>query len=99
MIHMREDKTKTSELFIGQIVKSKAGRDKGEVFLVYEILDPAHVLIVNGSSRPIETPKKKKIKHLQKYNLVINGFSELKQDVNFNNALIRKLIEIEVNRR
>lgn len=53
---------------IGQIVRSKAGRDKGRVFVVVGNADNLHVLIADGDLRKIEKPKKKKIKHLQKYN-------------------------------
>lgn len=53
---------------IGQIVRSKAGRDKGRVFVVVGNADNMHVLIADGDLRKIEKPKKKKIKHLQKYN-------------------------------
>ncbi len=50
----------TSDLSIGQVVKSRAGRDKGRVFLVLEILDDKHVLVVDGDLRRLEKPKKKR---------------------------------------
>lgn len=60
----------TGELYLGQIVSSKAGRDKDRVFAVVAILDDRHVLIADGDLRKIEKPKKKKVRHLQKYNTV-----------------------------
>ena len=33
---------------IGKIVKSKQGRDKGKVYVVYEIVDNDFVKLVNG---------------------------------------------------
>jgi len=33
----------TDDLRIGQVVKSKAGRDKGRIFVVIEIIDDQYV--------------------------------------------------------
>jgi len=60
----------TGELCLGQIVSSKAGRDKDKVFAVIDIIDDKYVLIADGDMRRIERPKKKKVKHLQKYNTI-----------------------------
>lgn len=49
---------------LGQIVHSKAGRDKGKYFIVIGIVDDNYILIADGNLRKISNPKKKKIKHL-----------------------------------
>ena len=49
----------------GSVVIAKAGRDKGKVFAVTEILSDREVLIADGRSRPLERPKRKNIIHLQ----------------------------------
>ncbi len=79
---------------VGQVVKSKSGRDKGRVFLVYEILNEDYVLIVDGDLRKVDKPKKKKIKHLSFYNKVLPEIN-YRKDNNFSvkNAYIRKLLE------
>ena len=46
-----------------QIVFSLAGRDKGRLFLVMEI-EPNFVYLVDGKLRKVESPKKKRIKHV-----------------------------------
>ncbi len=46
------------------IVVSRAGRDKGKIFFVLEE-DGTFAYLANGKERKIETPKKKKLKHLQ----------------------------------
>ena len=46
----------------GDIVKSINGRDKGRALFVLEV-DGAYVLLVDGKSRRIEHPKRKKEKH------------------------------------
>jgi len=84
----------TNDLEIGQVVRSKAGRDKGNVFLVLKILDEKHVLVVDGDLRKVEKPKKKKVKHLVVYNTVLRDFqSRLESNMEVNNAYIRKLLE------
>ena len=52
------------EITIGQLVFSKAGRDKGNPFLVVETADQ-YVYLVDGKMRRLDQPKKKKIKHIQ----------------------------------
>jgi ribosomal protein L14E/L6E/L27E len=84
----------TSDITVGQVVKSRAGRDKGNIFLVLEIVDEDHVLIVDGDLRKLDNPKKKKIKHLTVYNTVLPELKyKLDNDMKVNNAYIRKLLE------
>lgn len=54
-----------SDPVIGRVVYSKAGRDKGKVFIIIGIVDEDFVLIADGDIRPAEKPKKKRIKHLK----------------------------------
>lgn len=48
----------------GTICTSLAGHDKGEVFVIIGE-DGEYVLLVNGASRPLAKPKRKKKKHIQ----------------------------------
>lgn len=48
----------------GDIVCSKAGRDKGRYFVVMGVLDEQYVAICDGALRKVDKPKKKKLKHL-----------------------------------
>lgn len=52
------------EITLGQIVHSRAGRDKDRYFIIVGIIDNDYVLLADGSIRKIGNPKKKKIKHL-----------------------------------
>lgn len=72
---------------IGQLVRSIRGRDKGTVQVVVDLLDDSHVLVVDGKRRKLDTPKKKKIKHLQRYNTIIDL-----TDVD-NDCKIRKILK------
>lgn len=84
----------TTDLQIGQVVKSKAGRDKSRVFVISEIIDDSFVLVVDGDLRKLNSPKKKKIKHLVVYNTVLEEFANmLKSNKKINDATVRKLLE------
>ena len=49
---------------IGMLAKSKAGHDKGHVYVIYEV-DETYVYLVDGKIRTLSNPKKKKRKHVQ----------------------------------
>ena len=84
----------TDDLEIGQIVKSKSGRDKGRLFLVYEIVDQDYVKLVDGDLRKLDNPKLKKTKHIAPYNTVVVEFKEMLDDnVELNNSHIRRILE------
>ncbi len=52
------------EISKSDIVLSEAGRDKGMLFFVIDT-DGVYVSLANGKERKIETPKRKKIKHVR----------------------------------
>ena len=58
------------ELNAGDIVCSKAGRDKGKYFVVVATDGSEFVYICDGKLRKVDKPKKKKIKHLAKTSYV-----------------------------
>ena len=53
------------------IVRSKAGRDKGQWMAVLSI-EGEFAVVANGRSRPIERPKRKRCKHLAPTGRVLN---------------------------
>ena len=79
---------------IGEFAKSKAGHDKEEYFIIINI-EKEYVYLVDGKSRPLDKPKKKKIKHIQVINLVDD---ELQQKIDTNLILrdedIKRAIKI-----
>ena len=52
----------------GIVVISKAGKDKGLRFVIMQC-DGLFCLIANGKLRPVEKPKRKKLRHLQLTNM------------------------------
>ncbi len=53
----------------GSVVRSIAGRDKGDLFIVL-LREGNFVYLANGELRKVDRPKKKKLKHLQGTNSV-----------------------------
>jgi len=58
-------------MIVGQIVISKMGRDKGHAMIVMSV-ETDYVHVVDGKRRPIDKPKKKKTKHLQHTNSIVD---------------------------
>lgn len=84
----------TSDIHLGQVVRSKAGRDKRKVFIVLNVIDDEYVLIADGDYRRVDNPKKKKIKHLIVYKTIIEDLNEkLRDQQKINNAYIRKALD------
>ena len=82
------------DIHISDVVVSTAGRDQGAWFYVIDE-DPVYLMLANGKDRPLDKPKQKKRKHVQKVlrsetrvaekirsgNKVLNG--ELRRDLAF----------------
>ncbi len=49
---------------IGLFAYSKCGRDRKRLFCVVDVIDEDFVLIADGKLHKIESPKKKRLKHL-----------------------------------
>lgn len=62
------------EFKTGQIVVSKAGRDKGKL-LVVTGFEEGSVLVCDGKERPLERAKKKNPRHLNKTSMEIDESS------------------------
>ena len=52
------------EIHKSDIVLSEAGRDKGMLFFVIDT-DGVYVSLANGKERKLETPKRKKLRHVR----------------------------------
>lgn len=81
-----------TDYVIGQLVFSKSGRDKGRLFVVTSV-EGEYLYLVDGKLRKIETPKKKKKKHVQKTNHVIETIKEkIQEESKLNNMDVRKAL-------
>ncbi|MBR2742921.1 MAG: RNA-binding protein [Clostridia bacterium] len=54
------------DIIISDIVRSLNGRDRGRLFIVVGFPKENHVSIANGKQRKIESPKIKKLKHVER---------------------------------
>lgn len=80
------------DISIGQLVISKAGRDKGKHFLVVEVAGE-YVYLVDGKSRRLDQAKKKKIKHIQPTHWISHTLvEEIQSYSKLSNADIQKEI-------
>lgn len=79
-------------LEVGQIVFSKSGRDKGRSFIVVSV-EEEYVYLADGDLRKVENPKRKKNKHIQRTNDVIDWIKQKIIEENVSNADIRKEIK------
>lgn len=83
-----------TDILVGQVVRSKAGRDKGRFFVVCEVLSEDMVCLVDGDIRPLERPKKKKVKHLARTKTVIPEMGDILEDPDQRyNAFIRRSLK------
>lgn len=83
-----------NDSLIGRVVYSKAGRDKGQFFIIVEYIDENYVYICDGDTRKIENTKKKKIKHLAFTNLIADNIKELLiTNSNISNSTIKKFLQ------
>ena len=79
---------------VGQVVRSTAGRDKGQFMVVVAVVDENFTLVCNGKLRKVSNPKKKRIKHLAKTNhIVIEIHEKILNGNKITNAEIRKILE------
>lgn len=82
------------EISLGQIVSSRAGRDKDRYFIVVDIIDKEYVLLVDGSLRKTGNPKKKKIKHLKVHDFLADSIKDkLTNKENILDADFRKCLQ------
>ena len=84
----------------GQVVYSKAGRDKGKTFLVVSLIterNGEYAYLTDGKARPLIRPKKKKLKHIQPTNTVLTEVLELQKNKNILDADIRKALKPYLN--
>lgn len=59
---------------IGMLAKSKAGHDKGSIYVITDA-DETYVYLTDGRLKTIDKPKRKKWKHIQ----IINRKSDISQ--------------------
>ncbi len=62
--------------WVGRLVYSKAGRDKGRPLIVVRVIDDRLVMVVDGDLRTVAKPKVKNVRHLQATNRFAPAIAE-----------------------
>jgi large subunit ribosomal protein L14e len=83
-----------SDITLGQIVHSKAGRDKDKYFVIVGIVDDEYVLIADGNYRKVLNPKKKKVKHLVMHDILIETIkTKIMDKISLNDSELNKCLQ------
>ncbi len=88
------------DIEIGRLVYSKAGRDRGRPFLIWQIAGDKRVYVVDGILRRVHKPKLKNIIHLQTVNRGDPSIAErLNRGEKITDLEVRKIIERLIKRQ
>jgi large subunit ribosomal protein L14e len=80
------------EIILGQVVISKAGRDKGDYFVVMDIKNE-YAFLADGHNRTLDRLKAKKFKHIQPTNDIIDGIkNKIENQLKIANLDIREAL-------
>jgi len=63
---------------IGKVVLSKTGRDKSHIYVIIGHLSDDYVILSNGSTKTVQMPKKKNLKHI---NVLDDVDDEIKESI------------------
>ncbi len=80
---------RATDLKVGTVVCSKAGRDKGRFFAVVSLCGE-YAEIANGALRKISAPKRKKLRHLAPTSTVLES-AALSDDKQLYDAISRSV--------
>ncbi len=89
---MQEGRNKIFGIEAGQIVRCTAGRENGLFMIVCDVVDENFVLLTDGRTRKFISPKKKKIKHIQKTNTVVRELIPAIKDGSVTDKAIRNAL-------
>ena len=79
------------DIVTGSAVYSRAGRDKGGLFIVISCKD-GYAYMSDGDKRKLHNPKKKKIKHLNRTNFVSEEIAAAIETGMVEDYMIRKAL-------
>lgn len=79
-------------IMVGTIVKSIAGHDQNNLFVIVNV-ENEYVYLVDGKTRLLSKPKKKKAKHIQVMSVVDAAFVKQLSSKQLLDAHVRKLVK------
>ena len=85
-------KKQRMEIARSNIVRSDAGRDKGKIFVVLSV-EGEYLLLADGKSRKVESPKRKKRRHVLFVAADENRLSDkIKSEEKITNSELRRIL-------
>lgn len=81
------------EFVIGRYALSKAGHDLGKLYVIIQV-DCEYVYLVDGKIRTLESPKKKKMKHVSIYHDYNQILTEKINNKTVKNEEIKRAIKL-----
>ncbi len=85
----------SNNLSVGQVVRATSGREQGRLFFVVKVIDSKYVLIADGKKRKLGKPKLKKVKHLERYDVINN---EIKNKIESNKETIDAFLRAQLTK-
>jgi len=80
----------SNNLSVGQVVRATSGKEQERLFFITKIIDHEYVLIADGKKRKLGKPKLKKVKHLERYNVINNEVkNKILSEQNTTDAFLR----------
>ena len=79
-------------IMVGTIVKSIAGHDQNNLFVIVNV-ENEYVYLVDGKTRLLSKPKKKKAKHIQVMSVAGAAFIKQLSSKQLLDAHVRKLVK------
>ncbi len=77
----------------GRVVQSLQGRDKGRFFIVLEAMEGGFVLMADGLTHKLASPKKKKTKHLHAKPVLLELSSLRKEGGQLQDSDLKRALE------
>ena len=81
------------EVLVGSVVRSLAGHDKGDYFIVLS-MNGEYAYVADGKLRKAEAPKKKKLKHIQGSYSISEEIAQRIKDGTAENYMIRQFLAL-----
>ena len=64
------------EAFVGSIVYSKTGRDRGKCYIIVRLDEKGYAFVANGEQKTVAAPKRKNVKHLDPADTVLETIGD-----------------------
>ena len=61
---------------IGKVVLSNKGKDKDQIYVIINVIDDKYISLSDGSTKTVQMPKKKNLKHITVLNDVNDEIKE-----------------------